>query len=124
MSKAIAMYRKPGRQPHREETWLADDTDDSWKLRGICRTGNYDPDLWFPLKQTPAHVAAICYERCPVMERCLNYAWTNGILHGVWGGMSAEARFAWMRRGVPPRSWPDSAVARLKAMAQGVNHAG
>jgi WhiB family redox-sensing transcriptional regulator len=113
MSKAIAVYRRPERAPHREETWLADDRDRTWMADGTCRTGKYDPELWYPLKQTPAYVAAIC-QACPVQLRCLNYAWANGILHGVWGGMSADARYAWMRRGVAPRNWPEWAIAKLR----------
>lgn len=31
-------------------------------------------------------------QRCPVRERCLDYAINNNITHGIWGGLTTRAR--------------------------------
>jgi len=53
-----------------------------------CASGEYDPELWFPLsdKDTTVHVAvALCHD-CPVKATCLAGALARGERDGVWGG--------------------------------------
>ncbi|MFJ3213833.1 WhiB family transcriptional regulator [Streptomyces flaveolus] len=73
----------------------------NWRARAACRTE--DPDLFFPVGNTgPAlyqieEAKAVC-RRCPVMERCLQWALDSGQEHGVWGGLSEDDRRRLKRR--------------------------
>jgi WhiB family redox-sensing transcriptional regulator len=51
-------------------------------------------DLFFPetgFNSTARVTLAIC-KRCPVRGKCLEFALTNGIEHGIWGGTTAPQR--------------------------------
>lgn len=61
-----------------------------WMDEGLCT--EVDPDLFFPEKGGSASQAKKVCSGCPVRERCLNYALTNRIEHGVWGGLSPKRR--------------------------------
>jgi hypothetical protein len=80
-----------------------------WKLKAVCGSGEYDPDLWFPL-QYDAHGAAeakrICNEECPVRAECAEYAINFPlVLTGVWGGLSRrEIRAERVKRGLKVES--------------------
>lgn len=51
-----------------------------------------DPDLFFPVRGgDTASAKAICHD-CPVRVECLDYAVTEGIKHGVFGGKSERER--------------------------------
>jgi WhiB family transcriptional regulator, redox-sensing transcriptional regulator len=39
-----------------------------------------------------AKATRICHERCPVEADCLQYALTNGLEHGIFGGLTARER--------------------------------
>ncbi|MGW2822887.1 WhiB family transcriptional regulator [Streptomyces sp. NPDC001443] len=74
---------------------------DDWRFRAECRTE--DPDLFFPvgtsgpsLLQTQ-QAKAVC-ARCPVRERCLEFALDTGQAVGVWGGTDEAERRALKRR--------------------------
>ncbi|WP_326621956.1 WhiB family transcriptional regulator (plasmid) [Streptomyces anulatus] len=73
----------------------------NWRTAAVCR--DEDPDLFFPIGTTgPAVVQAeeakaVC-RRCPVMERCLQWALESGQDHGVWGGTDEEDRRRIQRR--------------------------
>lgn len=74
-----------------------------WRSKGLCRTENHDPELWFPvgnsgpaLRQT-ADATAIC-KRCPVITDCLTWALDERQEHGVWGGKSENERRAILKR--------------------------
>lgn len=73
----------------------------SWYDSAACRTG--DPEMFFPVGTTgPAltqlrHAKEVCGS-CPVQIRCLEWAMSVGVDHGVWGGMSEEERRAHKRR--------------------------
>ncbi|MEU7074697.1 WhiB family transcriptional regulator [Streptomyces narbonensis] len=58
--------------------------------QAIC--GQVDPELFFPEKggsvKEPKEVCAVC----PVRVQCLNWALTNDVRHGVWGGLSDRER--------------------------------
>jgi WhiB family redox-sensing transcriptional regulator len=51
-----------------------------------------DPQVFFPSDGTGVQVAAAICARCPVQRACLEYALTNRIQHGVFGGLSERAR--------------------------------
>ncbi|MFF2236503.1 WhiB family transcriptional regulator [Streptomyces anulatus] len=73
----------------------------NWRTVAVCR--DEDPDLFFPVGTTgPAVVQAeearaVC-RRCPVMERCLQWALESGQDHGVWGGTDENDRRRIQRR--------------------------
>lgn len=61
-----------------------------WVDDAVCTRA--EPELFFPEKGgTTRPALALCAE-CPVQPECLDYAITNNIHHGVWGGMSERAR--------------------------------
>ncbi|MEV2262750.1 WhiB family transcriptional regulator [Streptomyces anulatus] len=72
-----------------------------WRHRAVCR--EEDPELFFPIGTTgPAIVQAeeakaVC-RRCPVMERCLQWALETGQQDGVLGGTDEEDRRRIKRR--------------------------
>lgn len=69
--------------------------DSKWRDDAACR--NTDPDVFFPVGTTGEAVAenkaaiAVC-QRCPVRERCLEFAMATNQRDGVWGGTSEEDR--------------------------------
>ena len=73
----------------------------SWHDDAACR--EEDPELFFPIGSTgPAllqlqQAKAVC-AGCAVQSRCLEWAVTAGVEHGVWGGLSEEERRALRRR--------------------------
>ncbi|WP_333750104.1 WhiB family transcriptional regulator [Streptomyces sp. IBSBF 2394] len=79
----------------------------NWRNRSACR--EEDPDLFFPIGNTgPAllqieEAKAVC-RRCPVMERCLQWALESGQEHGVWGGLDEDERRRMKRRAARKRA--------------------
>ncbi len=62
----------------------------AWMSRGNCR--NFPPATFFPSDGAGVERArAICAD-CPVISECLEYALTEHIDHGVWGGCSERER--------------------------------
>ena len=81
-------------------------------------------DIWFPEDSHPAHDAKrICQTRCPVAAECLEYALTNDIREGVWGGKSRSER-ATMRRTPPTRNQRDAARDLLAQKVRGLTSEG
>ncbi|MET9954514.1 WhiB family transcriptional regulator [Streptomyces sp. NPDC006339] len=78
-----------------------------WRARSVCK--DEDPELFFPIGTTgPAllqieEAKAVC-RRCPVMERCLQWALESGQEHGVWGGTDEEERRRMKRRAARKRA--------------------
>lgn len=74
---------------------------DRWRDHAACR--GQDPDLFFPIGTTgpaPAQLEqarAVC-RRCPVQERCLEWALETDQTIGVWGGTTESERRALKRR--------------------------
>jgi WhiB family transcriptional regulator, redox-sensing transcriptional regulator len=74
----------------------------SWQDRAAC-VGT-DTQLFFgpdgergqEREIREAKAKAIC-ALCPVRAQCLDYALTNSIKQGIWGGLNCEER-AWERR--------------------------
>ena len=82
----------------------------SWEDRAAC--AGMDARVFFvPDGERPsereireAEAKAIC-ARCPVRVQCLDYALSNSIKHGIWGGLNQEERARERRRRVrPPRA--------------------
>jgi len=64
-----------------------------WLDAALCARSAH-PEWWFPTEDSAATnetAIGIC-SRCPVQTDCLDYAITNGIHQGIWGGQSAPAR--------------------------------
>lgn len=65
-----------------------------WMCGAACRGVN--PELFFPsstgngARQQVAEAARVCAD-CPVARECAEYADSQGIPHGVWGGRSRNA---------------------------------
>ena len=66
------------------------DADTSWMAKGNCR--NFPPAMFFPSDGVGVdHARRIC-AGCEVTNQCLEYAITEKIDHGVWGGCSERER--------------------------------
>lgn len=69
----------------------------NWRVRGLCL--GEDPELFFPvgsINSGPAMVQtdqakAVC-RRCPVTQRCLEWAVEMGPFEGIWGGTTERER--------------------------------
>jgi WhiB family redox-sensing transcriptional regulator len=54
-----------------------------------------DPEMFFPKNETEiisTHVAKTYCATCAVVAECLQYATSQGIEHGVWGGLTSIER--------------------------------
>ncbi|MPY81840.1 MAG: WhiB family transcriptional regulator [Actinophytocola sp.] len=74
-----------------------------WRHRAACR--DEDPELFFPVTDVgpgakQADEAKSVCARCPVRERCLQFALDNGLDYGVFGGTTEQERRDLVRRGV------------------------
>lgn len=74
----------------------------SWRSKAACR--HEDPDLFFPVGEAgPAALRqieaarAVC-RRCPVIGACRDWAVAQGVLCGVWGGLTENERRTIARR--------------------------
>ena len=64
--------------------------DTEWMEHGLCR--QLAPSTFFPNDGVGVEVARRICGTCPVQEPCLEYALTERIDHGVWGGASERER--------------------------------
>jgi WhiB family redox-sensing transcriptional regulator len=74
---------------------------DDWRFRAACQ--DEDPELFFPVSEmgpgaTQAEQAKAVCARCPVREKCLEYALDNGLDHGIFGGTTELERRKLRRR--------------------------
>lgn len=69
---------------------------DGWSEHARCR--GKDPEAFFGRNLTEARDAIRTCERCPVRQECLDYAITEGIEIGVWGGLTERQRRAHVRK--------------------------
>jgi WhiB family redox-sensing transcriptional regulator len=71
----------------------ADDV--SWQLKGLCRMGDYDPQVWTPdppkVEAKSREAVRLCH-KCPVIEKCREWALSNHEEFGVWGGLTENER--------------------------------
>jgi WhiB family redox-sensing transcriptional regulator len=66
------------------------DSETAWMATGNCRL--HPPSTFFPSDGVGVDRARKICRDCPVMNRCLEYALTERIDHGVWGGCSERER--------------------------------
>jgi WhiB family transcriptional regulator, redox-sensing transcriptional regulator len=70
-----------------------------WRELAACR--GTDLEVFFPERGESAGPARQICARCPVRQPCLDYAITNRITHGIWGGLTERERRAlrsgWVR---------------------------
>lgn len=69
--------------------------DTDWMSRAACTRAHID---MFPTDEIGRDHAVSACAVCSVRERCLDYALTNRVDHGVWGGLSERERRAVLRR--------------------------
>jgi WhiB family redox-sensing transcriptional regulator len=58
-------------------------------VRGAC-SKNIPTDVFFSKWET--HAAKMYCTSCVVRQECLDYAITNNIVDGVWGGLTPQER--------------------------------
>jgi WhiB family redox-sensing transcriptional regulator len=61
-----------------------------WRRQAACRGTNLD--LFYPERGQTAEPARQVCAACPVRQPCLDYAVSNRITHGIWGGMTERER--------------------------------
>ena len=85
--------------------------DCDWREDALCAQA--DPEAFFPEGGARnKSVKAIC-ERCPVRERCLQWALDHHPVDGIWGGMSERERRRLLVAAIPADN-PQS-IRRLAA---------
>lgn len=72
------------------------ETATSWMANGACRA--FDPAMFFPSDGVGVDRARRICATCEVKGTCLDYALTNRIDHGVWGGTSERERRRILKR--------------------------
>jgi WhiB family redox-sensing transcriptional regulator len=70
--------------------------ENDWMAVGRCR--DMPPSTFFPSDGVGVDAARQICRECPVQDLCLEYALTNRIDHGVWGGASERERRRIARR--------------------------
>ncbi len=70
--------------------------DSNWMARGAC--ASVPPTVFFPSDGAGVEVARRICADCPVRQPCLEYALTERIDHGVWGGCSERERRRILKR--------------------------
>jgi WhiB family redox-sensing transcriptional regulator len=72
-----------------------------WRSAGACVSA--DPDLFFPIstkgpgEKQVSRAKMIC-AGCQVRRECLDFAMTNDLSYGIWGGSTPEDRQRERRR--------------------------
>ena len=61
-----------------------------WMTLAACR--GIGSELFFQTEEVDIEIAKQICDLCPVRKLCLEYAMSNRIEHGVWGGMSEVER--------------------------------
>jgi hypothetical protein len=69
-----------------------------WRELAACR--GTDLEVFFPERGESAGPARQVCAACPVRQPCLDYAITNRITHGIWGGLTERERRALQSRWV------------------------
>ncbi len=69
-----------------------------WRELAACR--GIDLEVFFPGRGESAGPARRVCAACPVRQPCLDYAITNRIAHGIWGGLTERERRALRSRWV------------------------
>ena len=87
-----------------------------WRELAACRGTGLE--VFFPSRGESAAPARQVCAACPVRQPCLDYAISNRITHGVWGGLTERERRALQSRCVRA-SRRDRDRAVLAAVAAG-----
>jgi WhiB family redox-sensing transcriptional regulator len=87
-----------------------------WRELAACR--GTDLEVFFPGRGESAGPARLVCAACPVRQACLDYAITNRIAYGIWGGLTERERRA-LRSGWVRASRQDRDGAVLAAAAAG-----
>jgi WhiB family redox-sensing transcriptional regulator len=87
-----------------------------WRELAACR--GTDLEVFFPGRGDSAGPARRVCAACPVRQPCLDYAITNRIAYGVWGGLTERERRA-LRSGWVRASRRERDKAILAAEAAG-----
>jgi WhiB family redox-sensing transcriptional regulator len=87
-----------------------------WRELAACRGVHLE--VFFPERGGSAESARQVCATCPVRQPCLDYAITNRITHGIWGGLTERERRA-LRSGWVRASRRDRDRAILAAEAAG-----
>ena len=87
-----------------------------WRQRAACR--GTDLDVFFPERGETAGPARQLCARCQVRQPCLDYALSNRITHGIWGGLTERERRPLQSTWVQDSRW-DRDRAILAADAAG-----
>jgi Transcription factor WhiB len=69
-----------------------------WRELAACRGA--DLEVFFPGRGESAGPARRVCAACPVRQPCLDYAISNRIAHGIWGGLTEQERRALQSRWV------------------------
>lgn len=67
--------------------------DESWRKDAYCL--GMGPDLFFPVAgggSPNSDARGLCCAKCQVRLECLEYAWPQDRLMGIWGGVSETER--------------------------------
>jgi WhiB family redox-sensing transcriptional regulator len=91
----MSIMKKRGTAPHSAFINMMADlldmaTATAWMADGLC--GQTDPEEFFPEAGERSDAAKQVCCGCPVREQCLEYALTEGIPYGTWGGLTAAER--------------------------------
>ena len=85
-----------------------------WRELAACRGA--DLVVFFPGRGESAEPARQVCAACPVRQPCLDYAITNRITHGIWGGLTERERRVLQSRWVrASRRERDEAIAAASA---------
>jgi WhiB family redox-sensing transcriptional regulator len=63
-----------------------------WQLQAACAGPGVGAEAFFPDKGGSSAAAKKVCAACEVRAKCLEYAVTEGIRWGIWGGVSAHQR--------------------------------
>jgi WhiB family transcriptional regulator, redox-sensing transcriptional regulator len=85
--------------------------DNDWMAAGNCRFE--PPATFFPSDGVGVEVAKRICDDCPAKAPCLEYALTNRIDHGVWGGTSERQRRRILKKRRLDRSVAELAEQRV-----------
>ncbi len=68
------------------------DSESEWQQNAACK--GMDSKIFFPKigRTDSARIARAVCGSCPVRKRCLEFANNNGIMYGMWGGLSVTER--------------------------------
>lgn len=92
-----------------------------WRAAAACRTK--DPELWFALNtsiagQLDIETAKTICGGCPSRQACLDFALTNRITIGIFGGLTEDERAGHQRATTRRNLTPEEGAARAEKARQ------